>query len=188
MIIIIKYTGITLHTSCQNVLPIKDWVAFLTEQTNYLPNWIYLKQYLFTVWMLDRLVVIIIPECPPKPFQIWLLNECMIQNFLTFPRYQKQLIKHFSLHPLEGGSEKLVLNMTFLNLQSWEKSKRWALYLKNWASYGYFKSWKFNKFLIFFCPHLFMWAQFGYRSNFFRNWFFWGEGEQSSPKHWPWEG
>ena len=55
----------------------------------------------------------------------------------------------FPLTPLGGGTKKmknlnLVLEPKLLNMISYKhkdkkKSKRWVSYLKNWASYGYFR-------------------------------------------------
>ena len=70
-------------------------------------------------------------------------------NFLTFPKYQKQKFwKNFNsnfFYPAlkKRKNFKLVLQPKLLNMISYKqkdkkKSKRWALYLKNWPSYGYF--------------------------------------------------
>ena len=77
-------------------------------------------------------------------------------NFLTFPKYQKQKFwtqfefKFFNPTPSWRGGIKIevheilvgdpmLLNIIFKANKNKNKSKSWALYLKNWASYGDFR-------------------------------------------------
>ena len=77
-------------------------------------------------------------------------------NFLTFPKYQKQNFrtqfefKFFNPTPSWRGGIKievheilvgdpLSLNIIFKANKNKNKSQSWALYLKNWASYGDFR-------------------------------------------------
>ena len=76
----------------------------------------------------------------------------LVRNFLTFPKYQRQKFwskfefKFFNPTPPEEGGikneviEKLARELTLQNMifqthKNKAKSKRWALYLQNWASY-----------------------------------------------------
>ena len=76
-------------------------------------------------------------------------------NFLTFPKYQKQKFwtqfefKFFNPTPSWRGGIKIevikklvrdpmLLNMIFKATKNKNKSRRWVVYLKNWASYGDF--------------------------------------------------
>ena len=76
-------------------------------------------------------------------------------NFLTFPKYQKQKFwtqfdfKFFNPTPSWRGGIKIevikklvrdtmLLNMIFKATKNKNKSRRWVVYLKNWANYGDF--------------------------------------------------
>ena len=80
----------------------------------------------------------------------------IIWNFVTFPKYQKHKklekdwVQMFNpTPPGEGGMKNEVIeksigelklqNMIFRTYKNKTKSKIWALYLKNWASYGTFR-------------------------------------------------
>ena len=77
-------------------------------------------------------------------------------DFLTFPKYQKQKFwtqfefKFFNPTPSWRGGikievikklvrDQMLLNMIFKANKNKNKSRRWVVYLKNWASYGDFR-------------------------------------------------
>ena len=108
----------------------------------------------------------------------------MIRNWLTFPKYQKPKLWRGVLK--KWKILKLILepksqNMICCRHKNKTKSKRWALNLKNWASYGYFLELSRGEISIssnfqilksrsnfkISTRFFFMWAQFWYRYNFY---------------------
>ena len=116
-----------------------SWLIFL-KTLNIRTNKFFLTLFLFFFWSLSTFKRVNVVK--------W--------NFLTLPKYRKQkILTKFEFRffnpttSWRGGikievikklvGDPMLLNMIFKANKNKKKSRRWVVYLKNWASYGDFR-------------------------------------------------